>query len=838
MDASDMGRLGALCLLRSGAQDSVVTAYPIDDEEITIGRDQSCSLRLYYPAVSSLHAKITFIDRKAFLVVLGTNGVLLDDEPLFPAAATAPGPTTVPLPNHAVLEVHRKRFRFLYPPKHLRPARVDTPTRGGAPLPATPAGPRRALRLSMIASAHVFTPRPSHDPLENLRVLQSPLRTPFARGAAEDIVLVHSDTPRVVEEDRDLVILDEVEEEEEERSSLPLPLPPVVLQHPPATPVRRPRPSLHRAVLVRSAQRVAYQREAQMQEEMEAEEVEDVIAAIAEEGDDEIQELDGPNGQPQPSSWRKSLDMVRDGWDVEEDMEMDEDEEFNEQDEHGDDYADEEIPRNSQHPRLSLGPGAAADSGPRRVRVITPWKVNEIQIPVTVKEEDNESKSSTASSSLHVPKSPTKEKVTDEEREAIRARRRSALATPDHFFKGQTPGSRRTLFPSLAPLPSPNFAAAADSAPGSHAPSAASDESPAPTAPKPSSSTKDEEKEDTAVLLARMKQMVEGVKQRQSLGRQSLSLSPRKRDGGFSLLAPNHAGTHRPSRILIEEEDAEAEADDAEEEQEDSSGPEHPAHGRPAARLRPPCGDGGYTCDDGHPAPHPRQGCRARPIEPKTDEEEEATAAPTRGRRTRQATDSSAASQSEDIVEPPSKPARKTRAKTPTTTTAPARRGTRAKPIEVEAAVHDGSDEDPLDSLPAAKTVKRGTRSKVKQEPEEEGVPSSQSQGEGSAAAARGARAKRGTAAAASKLPRGPTRGRAAATAPAVEAEVPEDKENTPESNDDAEEPPKGAAKAKAGKTTRATKAAGKASADAAAGSGIPMPATRARATRARATKS
>ncbi len=60
----------------------------------------------------------------------------------------------------------------------------------------------------------------------------------------------------------------------------------------------------------------------------------------------------------------------------------------------------------------------------------------------------------------------------------------------------------------------------------------------------------DDEKEDTAVLLARMQQMVDGMKQRQSLGRQSLNVSPRKREGGFSLLAPGHATAHAPSRIL------------------------------------------------------------------------------------------------------------------------------------------------------------------------------------------------------------------------------------------------------------------------------------------------
>lgn len=142
--------------------------------------------------------------------------------------------------------------------------------------------------------------------------------------------------------------------------------------------------------------------------------------------------------------------------------------------------------------------------------------------------------------------------------QAIRARRRSALTTPDNFFKGQTPGSRRMLFPNLAPLPSPSFSSqtgenastSSSQSQSSVREGASSDLSSAASAPKV-----EDEGEDTAVLLARMKQMVEGVKQRQSLGRQSLSLSPRKREGGFSLLAPNHASTHRPSRILIEEDE-------------------------------------------------------------------------------------------------------------------------------------------------------------------------------------------------------------------------------------------------------------------------------------------
>ncbi|KAI0332216.1 hypothetical protein GY45DRAFT_1274435 [Cubamyces sp. BRFM 1775] len=618
MEVTDVGRFGTLSLLRRLPVESVATSYPIDDEELTIGRDQACSLRLYYPAVSALHAKITFVERKAFLVVLGTNGLLLDDAPLFPAAATAPGPTTVPLQNNSVIEIHKKRFRFTYPPKHLRPALINTPSR------ATPMASRRPLRMSMIASAHVFSPRPSEDPRENLRVLQSPLRTPFA-AADEEIVLVHSDTPRVVEEDKDLIILDEVEPEPE--PILPLPVP--IAAQAPRTPARRPRPSLHRVVLMRSAQRAAIQREIQMEEEQEVEEVEETIAAIAEvdEGDEEIQELPSPHAQTQPqvTGWRKSLDLVRGGlgWalrglsvepkeeEQEPDMDQadeevqeyaeDDDEDMHEHEEHDehDDYVNEnydeqvheeeheyeeerdvprplgrfmspQIPRttNARQPRMSLGVGH--DTGPRRVRLVAPWKVTDIEVPDTVKEEEGPKLVSNTPASPATPRSPVKrEKLTEEEREAIRARRRSALATPDNFFKGQAPGSRRTLFPNLAPLPSPNFVqpqALLAEQPQSPA-TLVKDETPsASTASGSSVKLEDDEKEDTAVLLARMKQMVEGVKQRQSLGRQSLNLSPRKREGGFSLLAPGHATAHAPSRILIEEDEPAAPAQPSDEE--------------------------------------------------------------------------------------------------------------------------------------------------------------------------------------------------------------------------------------------------------------------------------
>jgi hypothetical protein len=64
MDASEVGRFGTLRLMKRSEPDKVVASYPIDDEEITLGRDPSSSIRLYYDSVSGLHCKIIFRERK------------------------------------------------------------------------------------------------------------------------------------------------------------------------------------------------------------------------------------------------------------------------------------------------------------------------------------------------------------------------------------------------------------------------------------------------------------------------------------------------------------------------------------------------------------------------------------------------------------------------------------------------------------------------------------------------------------------------------------------------------------------------------------------------------
>ncbi len=64
MDPSEVGKFGTLRLMKRLDPSQVVASYPIDEDEISIGRDQDCSIRLYYDAVSPQHCKIIFQDRK------------------------------------------------------------------------------------------------------------------------------------------------------------------------------------------------------------------------------------------------------------------------------------------------------------------------------------------------------------------------------------------------------------------------------------------------------------------------------------------------------------------------------------------------------------------------------------------------------------------------------------------------------------------------------------------------------------------------------------------------------------------------------------------------------
>lgn len=64
MDSSEVGRFGTLRLMKRTEPHKVVASYPVDEEEVTFGRDPACSIRLYYEAVSALHCKLIFRERK------------------------------------------------------------------------------------------------------------------------------------------------------------------------------------------------------------------------------------------------------------------------------------------------------------------------------------------------------------------------------------------------------------------------------------------------------------------------------------------------------------------------------------------------------------------------------------------------------------------------------------------------------------------------------------------------------------------------------------------------------------------------------------------------------
>ena len=288
------------------------------------------------------------------------HGLIVDKCRVFPKSKPA-HTTTVPLSNNSDLEINKKRFRFEYPPKALRPVLAFTPTAS-----ASKSARKRVLRLSMIQSAQVFTPRPDPDPRVNLRVLQTPIRlncSPLKhapqsslkqeqdnqqQGEDENgtpIRLVEGNRPQVVEEEQDLVILEEVDAPEPAATPQPTQHAPQVAAAAPGFPLapshqsqqfqtprrRGGRPSLHRAVLIRSAQRAAMRFEMEKEQEQEEREVEEHVTPIEErmevdeedEGvqDREIEEFDEDYEVTEQDSkaaapifgWRKSLEAFKTG---------------------------------------------------------------------------------------------------------------------------------------------------------------------------------------------------------------------------------------------------------------------------------------------------------------------------------------------------------------------------------------------------------------------------------------------------------------------------------------------------------------------------------------------
>jgi hypothetical protein len=61
---SQVGRYGTISLMKCNEPNAAITAFGINTDELTFGRDPTCSVRLYYPDVSLVHCKIIFEERK------------------------------------------------------------------------------------------------------------------------------------------------------------------------------------------------------------------------------------------------------------------------------------------------------------------------------------------------------------------------------------------------------------------------------------------------------------------------------------------------------------------------------------------------------------------------------------------------------------------------------------------------------------------------------------------------------------------------------------------------------------------------------------------------------
>lgn len=182
-------------------------------------------------------------------------------------------------------------------------------------------------------------------------------------------------------------------------------------------------------------------------------------------------------------------------------------------------------PATSRAPRGRTPSGGNPAMTPRRAEA--PWKVRDILVPLTDKEEP------TAQLQLR----PAGERrLSEEEAKAIRDRRRSALLAPDTFGT-----------PRAAPAsPSPFTAGTAAPAPPSPSKLASPTKLPPSSPMKTSRADDDTDEEDTAAMLASVRRTVESMRRRSLGHRDGLAVagtpvhapttSARKR-GKFSLIA-------------------------------------------------------------------------------------------------------------------------------------------------------------------------------------------------------------------------------------------------------------------------------------------------------------
>ena len=351
----------------------------------------------------------------------------------------------------------------------------------------------------------------------------------------DEIILVQGSHPRVVQEEHDLVILEDVVLPPASSSNLHANI------EPPRTPQRRRSlggNTLHRAVLIRSAQRAVLKAEKEREEEEE--ELEVLGAVVSADDRDEYEDNER------------------------EDIEMGSATEENEAN-----YLDEgstlvsfttpqakqrSLPLGNQATdvrpsvgRFSLGGGEA-----RRVVVHQPWRVNDLVIPPVAAtsssptrspEKVADSSAMTGRTPNHLRdvmappsrtrtpmRTPARPTLTEEERKAIQERRRSALKEPSSFFLGGAPG--------LTPVKPKSSSSSSSTSPMKGLVIHEEDD-------EMKDKSEEEEEEDVRSLLDRMKETVDEMRRRRSIALRITTphaeeLSPRP------LIAPVTPNLRRP----------------------------------------------------------------------------------------------------------------------------------------------------------------------------------------------------------------------------------------------------------------------------------------------------
>ena len=357
----------------------------------------------------------------------------------------------------------------------------------------------------------------------------------------DEIILVQGSHPRVVQEEHDLVILEDVVLPPPSSSNLHANL------EPPRTPQRRRSlggNTLHRAVLIRSAQRAVLKAEKEREEEEE--ELEVLGAVVGADDRDEYEDNE-----------REDIEMGSATEDNEANY-------LDETDEAGDGstLVSFMTPRAKQEPlplgnqandvrptveRFSLGGGEA-----RRVLVHQPWRVNDLVIPpiaatssspnrspekvadlpaMTVRTPNHLQDAMASPSRTRTPmRTPARPTLTEEERKAIQERRRSALKESSSFFLGGAPG--------LTPVKPKSSSSSSSTSPMKgliiHEEEG-----------EMKDKSREEEEEDVRSLLDRMKETVDEMRRRRSVASRITTphaeeLSPRP------LFAPVTPNLRRP----------------------------------------------------------------------------------------------------------------------------------------------------------------------------------------------------------------------------------------------------------------------------------------------------